>query len=114
MQAGDADALGYADIAAGLSRFLRNPKTLPPLTVAVTGEWGSGKSSLMNLLKADLRRAGFRTVWFNAWHHQKGEQLLASLFANLRTQAIPPWFSRSGWAFRWKLLTRRSRRHAVL
>ncbi len=109
-----ADALGYADIAAGLSRFLRNPKTLPPLTVAVTGEWGSGKSSLMNLLKADLRRAGFRTVWFNAWHHQKGEQLLASLFANLRTQAIPPWFSRSGWAFRWKLLILRSFRHAIL
>jgi len=109
-----ADALGYADIAAGLSRFLRNPKTLPPLTVAVTGEWGSGKSSLMNLLKADLKKAGFRTVWFNAWHHQKGEQLLASLFANLRVKAIPSWFSRAGWSFRWKLLYRRSLRHAVL
>ena len=109
-----ADALGYADIAAGLSRFLRNPQTLPPLTVAITGEWGSGKSSLMNLLKADLKKAGFRTVWFNAWHHQKGEQLLASLFANLRAQAIPPWFSRAGWSFRWKLLYRRSLRHAVL
>ena len=109
-----ADALGYADIAAGLSRFLRNPQTLPPLALAITGEWGSGKSSLMNLLKADLKKAGFRTVWFNAWHHQKGEQLLASLFANLCAQAIPPWFSRAGWSFRWKLLYRRSLRHAVL
>jgi len=114
LEAGDADALGYAEIAAGLSRFLRNPKTLPPLTLAITGEWGSGKSSLMNLVKADLRQAGFRTVWFNAWHHQKGEQLLASLFANLRAQAIPSWFSRAGGSFRWKLLYRRSQRHAVL
>ena len=49
LELGDPDPLGYQRIAAGLSRFLRNEKTEPPLTVAITGEWGSGKSSLMNL-----------------------------------------------------------------
>ena len=75
----------------GLSRFLRNENTIPPLTVAVTGPWGTGKSSLMNLAKADLEEYGFRPVWFNAWHHQKEEHLLASLLQNIKLQAIPSW-----------------------
>jgi len=63
------DVLAFNQIARGLSRFLRNENTLPPLTIAITGEWGTGKSSLMNLLRADLRSYKFRPVWFNAWHH---------------------------------------------
>ena len=90
LEAGDPDPLQFQQIAAGLSRFLRNENTQPPLTIAISGEWGTGKSSLMNLLKADLIRRGFRPLWFNAWHHQKEEHLLATLLANIRTQAIPP------------------------
>src|SRR5438874_13261698 len=33
--------------ALGLSRFIRNPKTQPPVTIAFEGEWGEGKSSVM-------------------------------------------------------------------
>src|SRR4029079_5594187 len=60
------DVLSFNAIALGLSRFLRNENTLPPLTIAIIGEWGMGKSSLMNLLRADLRSYKFRPVWFNA------------------------------------------------
>jgi len=87
---GDVDVLGLTVIALGLSRFLRNEKTLPPLTVAVNGEWGSGKSSLMNLLRCDLQSYGMRPVWFNAWHHQKEEHLLAALLQTVRLEAVPP------------------------
>jgi photosystem II stability/assembly factor-like uncharacterized protein len=104
IQAGTPDVFDFGSVALGLSRFLRNEKTLPPLTLAVTGEWGSGKSSLMNLLKADLERYGFQPVWFNAWHHQKEEHLLASLLATIRAQALPPWWRPEGMLFRAKLL----------
>jgi len=119
LQTGDPDPLGFTEIARGLSRFVRNPRTEPPLTIAVTGEWGTGKSSLMNLLYEDLRDKGFSTVWFNAWHHQKSEQLLAILFANMRRQAIPGWLCFSGFRpvgllFRLRLLLHRSRRHWLL
>lgn len=106
----DPDAVGLRDIALGLSRFLRNRRTQPPLTIAVTGEWGTGKSSLMNLLKEDLQRYGFRPVWFNAWHHQSGENLLGSLLANIHAQGVPPWITLPGLDFRLSLLFVRIRR----
>jgi photosystem II stability/assembly factor-like uncharacterized protein len=104
LEPGDADPMNFHAVALGLSRFLRNEKTLPPLTIAITGEWGTGKSSLMNLLRADLRKYGFQPVWFNAWHHQKEEHLLASLLQNIRLQAIPAWWRSEGFIFRVRLL----------
>ncbi|HEX6898904.1 MAG TPA: YCF48-related protein [Thermoanaerobaculia bacterium] len=104
ISAGDRDVFDFQRVALGLSRFLRNEKTVPPLTIAVTGEWGTGKSSLMNLLQDDLKLYGFRPVWFNAWHHQKEEHLLASLLATVRSQAVPPWWRPEGAIFRLRLL----------
>lgn len=114
LAAGEPDPLEFNAIARGLSRFLRNEKTQPPLTIAITGEWGTGKSSLMNLLKADLERYGFHPVWFNAWHHQQEEQLLAALLEGVRTQGVPPWWHPEGLWFRGRLLALRGRRHWLL
>ncbi|HET7463050.1 MAG TPA: YCF48-related protein [Longimicrobium sp.] len=100
----DPDTLGLKPIALAVSRFLRNESTDPPLTLAVTGKWGSGKSSLMNLVRADLQANGFHPVWFNAWHHQTEESLLAALLENVRAQAIPPRMSWAGTTFRARLL----------
>ena len=104
LEPGDPDPVGLRFIAGGLSRFLRNEKTEPPVTIAVTGEWGTGKSSLMNLVRGDLKDAGLRTVWFNAWHHQKDRYLLASLLQNVRFQAAQPWWHPEEWAFRARLI----------
>lgn len=108
LRRGDPDPLGFNALAAGLSRFLRNEATEPPLTIAVTGPWGSGKSSLMNLLAEDLREYRRHPVWFNAWHHQKEEHLLAALLENVRRQGVPPWWRWRGLRFRIRLLQRRS------
>lgn len=109
---GDApDALGLRAIARALAAFMLNESTCPPLTIAVRGAWGSGKSSLMSLLCDDLeKRTGYRPVWFNAWHHQSGEQLLASLFACIRAQAMPRIWSFAGLSLRTDLLWLRTRR----
>jgi len=106
----DPDPLRFKPLAMGLSRFLRNINTEPPLTVAISGRWGSGKSSMMNLLAEDLERHGGRPVRFNAWHHREEEHLLAALFENIRVQAIPPAFTWPGLVFRTRLLIARTRR----
>lgn len=105
----DPDPLGYGAIARGISRFLRNEKTEPPLTMAINGPWGSGKSSIMNLLKADMEGYDYRPVWFNAWHHQKEEHLLAALLETLRVSGFPPVWTRHGLYFRWRLFCNRTR-----
>ena len=107
---GDRDVLGLTEIAIGLSAFLRNEKTLPPLTVAINGEWGTGKSSLMNLLRCDLESYGMHPVWFNAWHHQKEEHLLAALLQTIKLEAVPPLWNLLGVPFRARLIAYRLRR----
>ena len=106
----DPDATVLKPLARGLSRFLRNVSTKPPLTLAVTGRWGSGKSSLMRLLMTDLTRYGGRAVWFNAWHHNEEQHLLAALFEAIRREAPPGWWSWPGLAFRARLFWIRSKR----
>jgi hypothetical protein len=111
LEPGEPDALGLGAIAAGLAFFLRNDKTRPPLVLAINGRWGSGKSSLMNLLKKELQDSGTCPVWFNAWHHQKENQLLAALLQAVRVQAIPSLSTWRGWAFRRRLLWMRLRKY---
>ena len=104
---GDRDVLNLAARAEAMSRFLRNPETSAPLTIAVEGAWGSGKSSYLNLLRSKLEQAGFSTVQFNAWHHQTESSLLAALLNHIRTDGKPGWLDLRGLLgprFRWRLL----------
>jgi hypothetical protein len=92
----DPDALGFVPIAKAMSRFLRNVQTTPSLAIGVSGPWGSGKSSLMRLVREDLEDRGIRTIEFNAWHHQQEESLLAALLTVVRAGAVPPVWTWSG------------------
>ena len=105
------DRLQFGPLARGISRFLRNTNTRPPLTLTISGDWGSGKSTLMELVCADLRGYGIRPVWFNAWHHQQEEQLLAALLNAIRATGLPSIGSADGLAFRFRLLLSRSKKH---
>ncbi len=108
------DRLQFGLLAKGISRFLRNTNTIPPLTIAISGDWGAGKSTLMELVCADLRRFGTRPVWFNAWHHQNEEQLLAALLNAIRDRSLPPMGTVDGLAFRLRLLALRSKKNFVV
>jgi len=100
---GDDDAMGFHAMARGISLFLRNINTGLPLVLAVNGAWGSGKSSLMNLLWTNME-ASTRMVWFNAWHHQSEEQLLAALLQAVRVQSLEDVWSRRGMGRRLQML----------
>lgn len=104
----EQDALGTGPLARGLAMFLRNPRTEPPVTMAITGEWGTGKSSIMHMMEDDLRLAGHRSVWFNAWHHQGEEHLFGALLEAIRHKVVPSLWTAGGMRFRLRLLLRRA------
>ncbi len=109
----DRDLLGTSELAKGLSLFLSNKNTIPPITLAITGKWGSGKSSLMGMLKEYLKDARYCPIWFNAWHHYKEEHMFGALLESVRQEAIPPIWRPSGLSFRLRLLVRRAWRHPL-
>lgn len=50
----DEDLLGYHPYAMGIAEFVKDTKTTLPLTIAIDGAWGKGKSSLMKMLRNEL------------------------------------------------------------
>ena len=103
------DRLGVRPVVEALSSFIRNRDTEPRLAIAITGEWGNGKSSVMRMLQTDLDRAGFRTAWFNAWHHQQEGKQMSALFNVVRSQGVPQWWSHplAAWRVRSRLIWER-------
>ena len=66
----EKDKFGINGYEKALTKFIMRADT--PLTIALQGEWGSGKTSLMNLLKYHLCEADgalFYSVWINTWQH---------------------------------------------
>jgi len=50
----DEDLLGYHPYAMGIASFVKDRDTALPLTIAIDGAWGKGKSSLMKMLRNEL------------------------------------------------------------
>ncbi len=66
----DEDRLNMTAYADALTEFIENAQS--PLTIALQGEWGSGKTSLMNALEASLvdkEGAPYLGVWINTWQY---------------------------------------------
>ncbi|MCH7862647.1 MAG: hypothetical protein IH998_13395, partial [Proteobacteria bacterium] len=73
LQPGDLDVLGCGRIAKGISLFLCNDKTEPPLTIAILGEWGTGKSTIARQLEPHYRWEGGKKtafVYMDVWRFQ--------------------------------------------
>lgn len=70
-RAEDKDEFGINPFAKGLERFITNTGTT--ITIALQGEWGSGKTSLMNYLQESLcnsnSRDSYHGVWINTWEY---------------------------------------------
>ncbi|MCP4659581.1 MAG: hypothetical protein GY856_29610 [bacterium] len=78
--------------------ILRHPQTRTPLTVAVYGSWGSGKTTAMRWLEgllAHWNRAPseqapvkVRTVWFYPWKYQSREDVWRGLIAEVIIESL--------------------------
>ena len=77
------DLLGRMPFAVDLAHALEGIEDDRPLVVAVTGKWGSGKTSLMNLVAHVMEEGASPVVRFNPWQFVDVEHLVRELFASL-------------------------------
>lgn len=73
----------------GLSLFIG--KCVTPMTVSIQGDWGSGKTSIMNMVRESLAD-NVIPIWFNTWQYSQfnlGEDLPLSLLGRLLKELKP-------------------------
>lgn len=66
----ETDKLNILSYENALREFINN--TQSPITIALQGEWGSGKTSLMNRMEEQLCQAAdsrMYGIWLNTWHY---------------------------------------------
>ncbi|WP_035355526.1 KAP family P-loop NTPase fold protein [Acetobacterium malicum] len=67
----------------GLSSFILECNT--PMTIAIQGDWGSGKTSFMNMIKETVQEKVV-VSWFNTWRYSQfnmGDEISLSLIRQL-------------------------------
>ena len=113
------DSLGFEPYARALAEFLLNRETQGPLTVSVEGEWGSGKSTFLQLLEnclaAESQAKTAKGVphnipliaRFNPWRHDRDEALWAAFAVGLTREIVRNQHLRSRLLGHWKLFTSR-------
>jgi KAP family P-loop domain len=83
----DQDAIGRVGFARQIQLEIESARRDEGLVVAVTGEWGSGKTSVINLALRPLEQhVGYRVIHFNPWLFSGTPQLVEHFFAELRAQ----------------------------
>lgn len=83
----EGDILEVRDYILSLNNFIMNCET--PMTIAIQGDWGSGKTSIMNMIKKEIG-SDVMTIWFNTWQYSQfnmGGMLAVSLLNSI-TKAV--------------------------
>ena len=102
-----AHHFGFSVYAETFAKIIADRLNQTPLTIAVNGAWGSGKTSLMrsiqDLLVDTTREIGgtndpvfrpCRTVWFNAWKYSSQDAMLVALIEEIVGQMMSEEFPR--------------------
>lgn len=92
----DDDKLNFAPYAKTLAKAIANVPLDNGLVMAIYGEWGSGKSTLINFICKYLKGyAEFKVITFNPWLFSGQENLTVHFFEQLRAEfaltKFPQW-----------------------
>ena len=74
----EVDQLDFQPYIDTLAEVIRSRNTRTPLTIGVFGSWGSGKTTLMKLVRKGLP-GNYRVAWFDAWKYQDEMDLWRAL-----------------------------------
>ncbi|MBS1807165.1 MAG: hypothetical protein JST84_03105 [Acidobacteria bacterium] len=85
----DDSLLDPAEDLLGRTQFCENLfemiQSLPsaPARIAVTGEWGSGKTTCLNFVRRYAKDAGYPTAFFDSWQYKDTEEAKAGFIKSI-------------------------------
>lgn len=80
------DLLDFTPYANALAEFAAEKKGGGATTIGIFGPWGSGKSTLMGLVRSRLEDRGYVVVSFNAWRHDSEHGLREVFIESILSQ----------------------------
>ena len=105
------DLLKVERHSKALTDFILRSDT--PLTIGLQGEWGSGKTSLMYLLREKLQTSQVATAWVNTWEysmfrgaHETTPAVLQGLLVKLKESCGDQWTLDDQVKEKWKSIVR--------
>lgn len=93
------DTLNYDRYADALVSFIVYEETETPIAMTIDGQWGAGKTSLMQMMRQRLNVLDVPTVEFNAWLYSGEEQVWAAIATAVIQQSFRA--RRGFWASLW-------------
>lgn len=79
----EVDYLGRENLVQSLASMIASPKQETPFTIGLLGDWGSGKSNVMYLLRKALKsredKRRFYFADFNAWQYEHTDNMAAGV-----------------------------------
>jgi predicted KAP-like P-loop ATPase len=82
------DLFSRVDFVKSVAEHIKNNQSKDDCTViGIYGSWGAGKSSILKLLKEELKNHNFYTSQFNPWKFSSEDGMLMSLFQKMHEGA---------------------------
>lgn len=82
------DSFGYRDYAQQVAKIINKTYPKQSFTIGINGEWGSGKTSFMNMVteKVSKKDPNLIVIRFNAWESSNDKYIISDFMAELESE----------------------------
>lgn len=82
-----ADYLNFIEVAESISDIISSPAMLP-ISIGVFGDWGAGKSTILNLAEKSLSDKRYLHIKFDAWLYQGYDDAKAAVLESISSEIL--------------------------
>ena len=85
------DLLEFEPVAFSVAEILLGSKG--PLTIGITAKWGTGKTSMLKLIRGAIdgqENKNIQTIWFNAWKYDREPEPIVPLLVSIHQATADP------------------------